>query len=455
MHVGECMVYDGQFTRAELIGLLEARLHLLPRYRQRVVSVPFGLSYPTWEDDPDFDLGRHVEELTMPAPGDDRVLSRFGGKLFSERLDRDHPLWKLSVIQGHESGNTILFMRLHHSMVDGVSAVALVDVLHSHDPQGTATATSPVPWRSAPLPSTRRVVSDALVERAGATGRAVIGAGSALSPTRLPARVRGLARFASTTLRAAPTWVRPAPRTPFNRRISEAREFAWLELPFGGFRATRRVLGGTVNDLVLTILAGALGRYLRRHGEGTEDLRLRAMVPVSMRRADDHGPMGNAVSMVVVPLHVGVEDPVERLRLEREAMDRAKAEEQADGVYRVMELSRRIPPPLHHLSLRLAPAGAPMPFNIVSTNVPGPQRPMYLAGRKMVHWYPLGVPWTTLGLFLCTLSYNKTLTLGLVADPTIVPDLWDVVDDLRDSYDELLEVAALVTAGKGEESHAC
>jgi len=136
MHVGECMVYEGHFSREELVELLAARLHLLPRYRQRVVNAPLRLSYPTWEDDPDFDLDRHVEEVEMPAPGDDRVLSTFVGKLFSERLDRDHPLWRVSVIHGHESGNTVLLMRLHHSMVDGVSAVALVDVLHSVDPDG-------------------------------------------------------------------------------------------------------------------------------------------------------------------------------------------------------------------------------------------------------------------------------------------------------------------------------
>jgi len=437
MHVGECMVYDGRFSREEIVQLLAARLHLLPRYRQRIVPVPLSLSYPTWEDDPQFALDRHVDELTLPTPGNDLVLSHAGGKLFSERLDRRHPLWKLTLVKGHSSGNSILVLRLHHAMVDGVSAVALVDVLHSLDPAGSGTPREAEPWEPRSLPSTPRVVADAVTERLRSGVGAVRGAGGLLRPADAVREVREAAALLRTVWRGLPLFLRPPRQAPFNRSISAERQFAWLELPFRDVRAVRRSLGGTVNDMVLTVLAGALGRYMRRHDESIDGLQLRAMVPVSMRRPGHQGPMGNAVSMVVVPLHVGVQDPIERLRLEREAMDRAKAEEQAVGIYRMIQLSRRVPPPVHALALRLAPTSARMPFNIVSTNVPGPQRPMYLAGRELLHWYPLGVPWTNLGLFLCTLSYNKTLTLGLVADPTIVPDLWDVVEDLRAAYQEL------------------
>jgi WS/DGAT/MGAT family acyltransferase len=446
MHVGECMVYEGHFSRDELVELLAARLHLLPRYRQRVVPAPLRLSYPTWEDDSDFDLDRHVEEVTMPAPGDDRVLSTFVGKLFSERLDRDHPLWRVSVIQGHESGNTVLLMRLHHSMVDGVSAVALVDVLHSVDPEGEGAPAPPVPWEPKPLPGTLRLLQDALADRAGATAATLADAAGLLRPSTAVRQARELGLLARTWVKALPTGLIPAPKTPWNHEISSDRHWAWLELPFDEARGVRRTLGGTVNDMILAILAGGLGRYLRRHGYETEGMKLRTMVPVSMRRPGDEGPMGNVVSLVVVPLHVGVEDPVERLNLQREAMDKAKADDQAAGIYQMIQMGRRVPPPLHELQWRLSPTSTRWPINIVSTNVPGPQQPLYLAGRKMLHWYPLGVPWTTLGLFLCTLSYDKRLVLGLVSDPSLVPDVWDVVDDLNASYQELLAAAAAVTA---------
>ncbi len=446
MHVGECMVYEGHFSRDELVELLAARLHLLPRYRQRVVPAPLRLSYPTWEDDSDFDLDRHVEEVTMPAPGDDRVLSTFVGKLFSDRLDRDHPLWRVSVIQGHESGNTVLLMRLHHSMVDGVSAVALVDVLHSVDPDGEGAPAPPVPWEPKPLPGTMRLLQDALADRAGATAATLADAAGLLRPSTAARQARDLALLARTWVRALPTGLVPAPKTPWNHEISSDRQLAWLELPFDEARGVRRALGGTVNDLILAVLAGGLGRYLRRHGYETEGMKLRTMVPVSMRRPGDEGPMGNVVSLVVVPLHVGVADPVERLNLQREAMDKAKAEDQAAGIYQMIQMGRRVPPPLHELQWRLSRTSTPWPINIVSTNVPGPQQPLYLAGRKMLHWYPLGVPWTTLGLFLCTLSYDKRLVMGLVSDPSLVPDVWDVVEDLNASYQELLAAAAGVTA---------
>ena len=439
MHVGECMVYEGHFSRDELVELLAARLHLLPRYRQRVVSAPLRLSYPTWEDDPDFDLDRHVEEVTMPAPGDDRVLSTFVGKLFSERLDRDHPLWRVSVIQGHESGNTVLLMRLHHSMVDGVSAVALVDVLHSVDPEGEGAPAPPVPWEPKPLPGTLRLLQDALADRAGASSAMLMDAAALLRPSAAARGARDLALLARTWVRALPTGLVPPPKTPWNHEISPDRQLAWLELPFDEARGVRRTL-------VLAILAGGLGRYLRRHGYETEGMKLRTMVPVSMRRPGDEGPMGNVVSLVVVPLYVGVDDPVERLSLQREAMDRAKADDQAAGIYQMIQMGRRVPPPLHELQWRLSPTSTRWPINIVSTNVPGPQQPLYLAGRKMLHWYPLGVPWTTLGLFLCTLSYDKRLVMGLVSDPNLVPDVWDVVEDLKASYQELLTAAGTVAA---------
>jgi len=222
--------------------------------------------------------------------------------------------------------------------------------------------------------------------------------------------------------------------------VSGERRFAWLELPFAGVRAIRGALGGTVNDVVLTILAGALGRYLRAHDFAiTPSTELRAMCPVSVRKEDERGALGNLVSMMIAPLFVGIADPVARLEAERSGMERLKGLDQAGGLHAMTEMADMVPP-----SWQLLAGTFEVPntlLNTVSTNVPGPQIPMYLAGRQLLGWYPLGPLSSGIGLFVAILSYNQKLTFGTTVDPKLVPDVWFVVDCLRDSYAELSAAA--------------
>jgi WS/DGAT/MGAT family acyltransferase len=440
MHVGECLVYDGAITKDELIHILSDRMHLLPRYRQKVVFPPFALAHPTWEDDPDFDLQHHVEEMSIQAPGDDRVLSKVGGELFSQLLDRNHPLWKFTVLQGHESGNTILFLRLHHAMVDGVSSIDVMEVLHDSSPKAPPVP-STAPWQPQPLPNTLTVLKAAAHDQLSSAAKDFRMLRAAMRPSEIAKQVETLTKLAKGVRDTLSMFIKPAPKTPWNRPISTERQFAWLEVPFESIRDVRRGLGGTVNDVVLTILSGALGKYLERHGYPTEDVELRAMCPVSMRKADQHGDLGNLISLMIPSLFVGIKDPAERHSAQRHETQRLKDEDQAGSMHEIIQLARRVPPALHALGWGLESPGLPEPLNIVSTNVPGPQSPLYLAGRELLHWYPLGVPWTSLGLFLCTLSYNQKLVLGLVVDPKLVPDVWDTTEDLRASYSELLQAS--------------
>jgi diacylglycerol O-acyltransferase / wax synthase len=440
MHLGECLVYDGQFDRDDVLRMLRGRMHLLPRYRQRVVVPPLRVAHPTWEDDPDFDLENHVDELTLPPPGDDRVLSEFGGRLMSQRLDRNRPLWHVSVLHGHEAGHTVLFLKLHHAMVDGVSSVELLEVLHDVEPPAPVEVWQP------------RQTPNALSQVASATRHnlsSVVSGGRDLlqlaRPQAAKRQIKQLGTLGRTVAESTAIIAKPPPKTPFNKSISGARQFAWLELPFEDVRELKNTLGGTLNDVVLTILSGAVGRYMRRHGYDTDGVALRAMCPVSMRRETDRGGMGNLVSLVVVPLHVGIDDGVERLRAEREAMESLKRRDQAGGMFDAMRWSNRTPAPLHHVLWRWWPKSS-WPLNIVSTNVPGPRSPLFLEGHEMLHWYPLGIPWTSLGLFLCTLSYREHLVLGLVVDPEVVPDVWDVIEDLRETYADLRDSAGLPAA---------
>lgn len=437
MHLGECLVYEGKFDRADVLRILAARIHLLPRYRQRVVVPPLRLAHPTWEDDPDFDLGNHVDELTLPAPGDDRVLSEVGGELQSQLLDRDRPLWHVTVMHGHADGHTVLFLKLHHAMVDGVSSIELIEVLHEVEPEAPL-----VVWEAKPTPNS-------IAQTAHATGHHVSSAVRAgrelthlIKPEVAKRQAKQLGTLARTLVDTVPLIFRAPPKTPFNKSITGARQFASLEVPFEEFRELKNAMGGTVNDVVLTVLSGAVGRYMRRHGYETEGVELRAMCPVSMRRTDDQGAMGNLVSLVVVPLFIGIEDGEERLQAERAAMQDLKERDQAGGIFDAMRYSNRTPPPLHHLLWRWSPKSS-WPLNIVSTNVAGPRKPLFLDGHEMLHWYPLGIPWMSLGLFLCTLTYREHLVFGLVVDPTIVPDVWDVIEDLRAAYDDLRATAAV------------
>ena len=431
-HVAEVMVYEGRFNAADLVKMIEARIHLLPRYRQRLVFAPLGIVHPSWADDPDFEVSHHVDELELPAPGDDRVLARLTGELFGELLDRRRPLWQATVMHGHSGGGTIVFLKLHHAMVDGVSSIDLIEILHETDPATGPPDPPEEQWRPGPLPGPLSVLANGVAD-AGAGLRDVV---SLLKPNAALDLARRLRVLARTLTNTAPMALLPPPPTPFNRPISPSREIAWIEFPLDEVASVRKRLGATVNDMVLAILSGALGRYMRRHGYETEGVVLRAMCPVSVRRADQHGAMGNLVSMVVAPLHVGVADPVQRLRAGREAMQRLKEEDQAGGIHDLIALAERLPAPLFAAPWRFGPRGR-WSQNIVSTNVRGPSAPLFLDGHELRHWYPFAVQWHDLGFVLCTLSYREHLTLGLVADPTVAPDVWDAVDDMNASYEEL------------------
>lgn len=435
-HVCECMVYDGQFTAEDIKRMLAERMHLLPRYRQKIVFTPLQVAHPTWEDDPAFDLSNHVVEADLPVPHDDVALSLFCGKLFSELIDRNHPLWHLTVIHGHNSGNTIVFLKLHHAMVDGVSSVELIEVLHS-----TERGAKPPPpphdhWRAKPVPSKTRRLLNAVADQTDTVLDLYRGAANLL---RTPS-IEGIAKRFSTLMRTAVDTgemaLLPLPKTPFNKPISPARQFCWLELPLEEVHRVRKHHGATVNDLVLAILSGGLGRYMRREGHATDGVALRAMCPVSVRAKDQSGAMGNQISMVAAPLHVGIADPLQRLNAEMQSMRELKEKDQAGGMFEMISAAKYYPAWIWKEIWARWPMKY-FPFNIVSTNVPGPKVPLYLDQHELLHWYPFGVNWTTSGLFLCTLSYREHLVLGLVADPSIVKNVWEVNEDLRLAYEEI------------------
>jgi WS/DGAT/MGAT family acyltransferase len=441
MHIASVGMYDGPISLQDLFELVQSRLPLIPRYRQRVVFPPFSVAHPTWEDDPDFDLRRHVEEVTLPDPADDVTLSNTLGNLHACMLDRQHPLWKLVLIQGHERGGSALLTMVHHAMVDGISGVEVNVILHDINRRPASTQPAPSPWTPRPLPDAIDLLQDAVRERMTETVQMWTDESFRLFNAReTEKRVRELTAASASSL----TWLlQPAPLTPFNGQISGERRYAWTRCSFADVRAVRSALGGTVNDVVVTVLAGALARYLRHRGYPTSGVELRAMCPVSMRGLDERGSLGNLVSMMVIPLLVGISDPLERFAAERAAVLKLKQEDQAGYLYAMTELTRNVPPAMQSIAGMFNLPNTVL--NTVSTNVPGPQIPLFLNGRELLEWCPMGPVSNGIGLFVATLTYNQALTFGFTVDAKLVPDVWRFAGFMAESFAELQQAAGVTT----------
>jgi len=445
MHAASVYVYAGDLSLADVIAATEERLHLVPRYRQKVVFPPFGVAHPTWEDDPAFDIRAHIVEAAAPAPGDDRALAEMAARYLLPPMDRGRPLWKTVVVRGLADGTTATIALTHHAMIDGVSGVDLLLVLHDLTPDAPPPPV-PEPWRPQPLPDPLALLQDAVRDSlVQAAERWTETTFERYRPQETAARARQLTEAMTAMM---PQLARPAPRTRFNGPVSDRRAMAYATFPFAAVRAIRAALGGTVNDVVLTIEAGALGRYLRGHGERVEGLELRAMCPVSMRAAEGHGQLGNQVSMMLAPLYVGIDDPVARHNAERAAMERLKAQGQAAALYAMTNQGDQTPAWQQMLA---GQAEAPNTmYNTVSSNMPGPQVPLYMKGHRLLRTFGGAMLSPNIGLFFAIISYNQTLTINVTVDPAQIPDPWTLADCLHESFAELRDAADRDAAASGE-----
>ena len=323
-------------------------------------------------------------------------------------------------------------------MIDGVSGVDLTMALNDF----RADAPPPTPpdeeWEAESLPDDLEMLQAGVRQRAAELTELWTDSFSLLRPNRVSDQVQSVTKAFAATL---PTALRFAPATPFNRQVSGERAFAWAQFSFDEMRAVKSVLGGTLNDLVLATLAGGIGRYLRSLDYDTQGVVLRAMCPVSMRQQDQRGALGNLVSTLIAPLHVDVRDPVERLETERSSMSGLKEAGQAEAFYSMTNLGTQIPPAISSMA-GLVPFQNTL-FNCVSTNVPGPQIPLYSGGSLLLDWIPLGIVTNNVGLFVAILSYNKRVTIGLTVDPKLIPDPWSLADALYDSYEEIRDAAQI------------
>jgi len=443
MHVASTLIFEGPKPDYEdFLDHVAARMHLVPRFRQKLRFIPFGLARPVWEDDPHLNLEYHVRQTALPPPGSDEQLRVLAARVFSQALDRSKPLWEMWLVDGLDGDRFAVLAKSHHCLVDGVSGVDITTVLFDTQRHPDAPPAPPEQWLPEPEPSGAEVVADAVVERFSDPREIASGVSELV---RAPGRILGkLQEGVGAVSEIAGTGM-GAPRSPFNLSIGGHRRFAWVNSDLGQLKQIKDRLGGTVNDVVLAAVSGALGRYLRSRGHSTNDLELRAMVPISVRSDEEHGALGNKISAMMAPLPVGVEDPARRLKMITETMGDLKGSRQAVGASLLSELTAFAPPTIASQAARLQ--SRQRFFNLVVTNVPGPQFPLYVLGRQMTAVYPMVPLAKNQAVCVGIVSYNGQINFGLIGDYDGIPELDALADDLQASLDELSAVAEASPTG--------
>jgi diacylglycerol O-acyltransferase / wax synthase len=442
MHVGAVSVFEGapflddegHFRLADARELVHSRLPFIPKFRKRLREVPLGLGRPIWVDDDRFDIAYHVRLTALPAPGSRAQLLTLAERVLTQLLDRSRPLWELWFVEGLEGGHIGLIQKTHHALIDGVSGVDVATVLLDFNREPPPVV---VPeWAPEPAPPNTELLRDTLIERVTQPTEIVRTARRvARGPRRAVARVNELARSASTLIDRNAI----APRTSLNTAVGRHRRLAPVRISLDQVKAVRKSLGGTVNDVVLTGVTGALARLLEERGELTPGLQLKAMCPVSVRDENEQLALGNRVSAMFVGLPVGEPDPLERLQRIRAVTTGLKEKKQAVSAAFLTDLSNYAAPTIMGLAARVVHR-QPF-FNLVVTNVPGPQQPLYLMGAQMLEAYPV-VPLTqNMNVVVGILSYDGQLHFGLYADRDAWPDLEVFAGALEDSFTELHKLA--------------
>jgi WS/DGAT/MGAT family acyltransferase len=465
-HVAFIGIYDpstapsGTLDMDGVTALLRERLHLLPPLRWRLVEVPLGLDLPYWAEDPDFDLDFHVRETALPAPGDDRQLAEAVARIFGRPLDRSRPLWELYVIHGLPEGRVAMLTKIHHSVVDGISGNEIMTTLLDPEPSGRIVPPPPPGERPAsPIPRDRAMLVRGLrglprqpLRALRSLPNAVTGFTDLPGANALPgvptlshayARARRLLGSDEGAGVLEVTTARP-PKTPFNGPISAHRRFAFGSLSLDTVRAVRREFGTTVNDVVVSICAGAVREWLIERDALPEDP-LVAMIPMSVRKRDERGTWGNRISMMIVPIPTDEPDPRRRLQRTHELLRSAKERHSALPANLLTDATAFIPPAVAALAARntvdILSRTRP-PLNLVISNVPGPRTSLYCAGAEMQANFPVSVIVDGVGLNITVVSYKDRVDFGIVGDREQIDDAWAFLDGAAHALKELEETRA-------------
>jgi len=441
LHIGCICTFEGPVpSRAEVARLFAAKLARVPRYRKRVRFVPLELGRPVWADDPHFDLAYHVRRTALPEPGDDAALRALIGRVMSQRLDRERPLWEVWIVEGLARGQWALLSKVHHAMADGISGADLLTTFL--DTTRDAPLPEVVPWAPAPEPSAltllRHAAEGARDDHLGLQRALWDGYLYPLEQARIAQqRAAGLVELARGLLKTS--------SGPLQGGVRRHRYYAHGSAKLADVQCIKKALGGTLNDVVLAAVAGGYRALLAHRGADPDDAVVRSLVPVSVRASDARGVFDNRVSMVFCDLAVRVADPVQRLHVIKAEMARLKASHMIEAVAWLNTLGDLMPSALMgSAARRLARAAHDRPqrsFATVTTNVPGPRQRLYLLGREMVHWYPYVPIAQGLRVGTAILSYDDELSFGVTADYDTVPDVEVITQGIEETVAALLAVA--------------
>lgn len=440
MHIASCAIFEGPAPDFDdLVGLIRSKLPLVPRYRQRVRFVPGAVGRPVWVDDPHFRLEYHVRHTALPAPGSDDDLRRLMGRLMSQELDRHRPLWETWIVEGLAEGTWAMISKVHHCMVDGVSGTDLMAVVLDPSPEGSEP--EPDHWEPEPEPSDTDLVRHAIGETLASPNEMARWVRSGLR------RPRGLVEGGREVLDGALSLGRtlqPNVELSIEGSIGPHRRWTWTSTTLEEIKTIRTALGGTVNDVVLAAITNGYRQLLLHRGDPVDGVAVRTLVPVSVRGTGDHS-LNNQVSGMIAELPVGVDDPLERLAAVRDHMVELKSSHQADAGGIVTELAEFAPPVVLSLGLRTAVSvlrRVPQrSVNTVTTNVPGPQIPLYACGREMLEYLPFVPLSYGVRTGVAILSYNGRVAFGLTGDYDTVPDLDVLAAGIADAMAELLALS--------------
>jgi WS/DGAT/MGAT family acyltransferase len=455
-HVGSLMLLDpssapgGELTLEAFQALIADRLGTVPPLRWRLAEVPLGLDYGYWLDDPDFDLDFHVRELALPTPGTDKILAEQVARIVARPLDRARPLWEIYLLHGVHGDQVAVLTKIHHALIDGMSGAEILGALLDLSPEIRQVPTEPVAAPADRVPGTAEMIGRGLLGMGRYPlrfARSVPGALPYLGEVRQLGAVpgiRALAKIASLGRSDGASGGfggMEAPHTPFSRPLSPHRRFAFGSLSLAGVREVKAAHGVTVNDVVVSMCAGAVRRWLVAHG-ALPDQPLVAQIPISVRTPEQAGTYGNQIMLMTVPLLTTEPDPLARLRATHEALAQMKETQQGMPAQLLADANHFLPPAVLSRAAGLSFAlssrrvGRPM-WNLVVSNVPGPQFPLYLAGAKVTATFPVSVITDGMGLNITVMSYCGSLDFGIVADRDQVPDVDTMIGYLRDELEAL------------------
>jgi WS/DGAT/MGAT family acyltransferase len=437
MHIGGVSIFEGpapSFERLE--EMVAGKLHLVPRYRQKVRFVPLGLGRPVWVDDPYFNLPYHLRHSALPQPGTGEVLRRTAARIFAQHLDRRKPLWEIWMVEGLSENRWALLSKVHHCMVDGVSATDLMTVMFEDVP---ADAARPPAWEPGPEPSDVELALRTLRHQAMSPYEQLrMVRAAARRPRASLGQARDLLRGFSSTA----ALLRPLGSSSLTGTVGPHRAWSTAYVHLSDVKSVRSALGGTVNDVVLAIVSGGLRDLLHARGEVIEGRTVRAMVPVSVRRAGEQGVYNNRVSAMFAELPVGIADPAARLQAVRTQMDGLKQSKQAVAGDTLTSLSGFAPPLLLALGGRLAARSPSLGVQTGVTNVPGPQQPLQTLGRRLLESFPFVPVIGHVRISIAIFSYNGGLYFGVTSDYDSSSDIDVLTSGVERSAAQLLGAGA-------------